>query len=382
MPDSENSFSILDRSLQEAEKKSLLPNMQNLLSVSSLLLQDLPEPSWFVDHYLPERSFVFFAGRPGSYKTFFALRLAYALSLGLPLFDEAVPHSLNPPLPKTKVLFIEEEMQKNLVQHRLKMFTRDGHPPPDDFTLYHNSGFKLSSDKDLQGLAEYARENNIRVIFMDPFSSVGGFENENDNSEVSTTLDNLRRTLVDSDLGVTVVCIHHPSKNDKGDSTGLRGAGDITGKGDHVVQFDRSEVTTQTTLKITKCRLLDMLSVPIQTVEFANITFASLGEKGLEEKEKMTVSVTVSTSRAELEGEKEKNSAHGQIKDDILHYFVKHPTGLYQKDILDGLGLTRTGTFKRAWAELLEANAITKDDERGGKFFVKEKGGEQDKIID
>ena len=294
MADFASELSLLDAAMKTVTVQPKLPNAQNIMSASALLALDLPEPAWHIDHYIPKSSLTFIAGRPKTYKTFLALRMAYALSLGLPLFDSAPMTVPNPALPRTKVLFIEEEMNRNLLQHRLKLFTRVGHAPPADFIMYTSSGFKLSSDKDLKGLADYIKEHEIKIVFLDPFSSVGGFENENDNSEVSKVLDNVRRTLVDSDLGISVVCIHHPSKNDKGALVNLRGAGDIHGKADHIVVLERSEVTPQTQVTIMDSRLVDKTKEPVLMVEFRSFDSASLLDGTMATTKKMDILPTVS----------------------------------------------------------------------------------------
>ncbi len=210
MEDFGSELSLLDAAMEKVKNIPKLPRFQNLINAEAFLSLDLPPPEWFVDWYLPKNALVFFGGAPGSYKTFFSMKMAYALATGTTLFDRLdVPSAINASLPVTKVMFVEEEMHRNLMQHRLKLFRRPGHAPLDNLTMYMNSGFKLSNEKDVRGLAEYIGENQIKVLFLDPFSTVAGMENENDNSEASTILDMVRQVLIDGDLGLTIVCVHH-----------------------------------------------------------------------------------------------------------------------------------------------------------------------------
>jgi hypothetical protein len=239
-------------------------------SVEDFFLEEYPDPGWHVEGLIPKASLVFFAGVPGSYKTFLALACSFAMREGRNLFDRiATPKSMGNKTEPANILFIEEEMNGGIFQIRMKAMIRDGNPVRSNISVSTSSGFKLSKPEDVASLRSLCIERNIKLVFMDPFSSVLGARNESDNSEVSEILDGVRRAIVDDPaVGASVVMIHHPAKNAEGESDSLRGAGDITGKADHIMVFKRDDKLPRTTIRCFKSRLVDKTDEPILEVEF------------------------------------------------------------------------------------------------------------------
>ena len=207
----------------------------NVLTDRELRALDVPKIEWLIPNLMTFPSLMVIAGRPMSYKTAFAQWIARRIAAGLPLFDisdELPLHGLKKDrYPPRKVLFVEEEMSKRQMKQRsntMKTFNEDN--------LYWmiSKGFKFSSEKWIQGLKDFIRENEIDCVFFDPFSSVSGLADESNNSEAAVLMDNIRHTLIQTeDSPCSVVLIHHPAKGEKGDA--IRGAGDILGKMDQAI---------------------------------------------------------------------------------------------------------------------------------------------------
>lgn len=193
---------------------------------------DIPEPKWFFPNIMPKPGMVFIAGRPGTGKTTWAMWMARRIASGLPLFnvcESPMQFGLGESHVPAKVLFIEEEMAHiHLKERGNQMFRYD--ESDKNLVWMINSGMKLKNPDHMKKLAEFVSTNGIEIVFMDPFSSVAGMEDENSNGEASALMDKVRDMFVD-ELGCAIVFIHHPAKDDV-HGVSVRGAGDITGKCD------------------------------------------------------------------------------------------------------------------------------------------------------
>lgn len=218
--------------IDEASREEL-PNY-TLYSHADLLGLDIPPMQWIIGMMIPNPGLIVLSGKPGSYKTFFALWLGLRASTNQPLFaeyeegyfcdEEATRTKKNVP-----TLFIEEENTVQTMKERVYGFR--GTSPNDSQSMFYliDVGFKFKSQAWRDEMQKNIREKGIKLLILDPFSSVMGLENENDNSEVAEVMDIIRKEFVQN--GLSVILIHHPSKGD-GDGKGIRGAGDILGKCD------------------------------------------------------------------------------------------------------------------------------------------------------
>lgn len=211
------------------------------LSWSELDSLVIPPTEWLYTKFLPFPGLMALSGVPGSYKTFFALWLAMRLSLGKRLFDDFLTTSgvgdIPEPIRQVPVLFLEEENTIQLIKERVFGFQRGALPTPNMFFAVE-CGFKVRNPEARDYLLAFIAEHKIKLVVMDPFSSVMGLDNENDNAEVSGVMDILRHEFVKA--GVSVLFIHHPSKSAEGGKN-LRGAGDILGKVDVHVALEVSD---------------------------------------------------------------------------------------------------------------------------------------------
>ena len=339
-----------------AEKEAMLSNpFPKAIELQDFLKLDLPEPSWFYNGLVPQGSLIFFAGAPGSYKTFFAMRMAVALSEGRMIFNSAKDEDmvslehLIPPAP-TNVLLIEEEMNAIQIQDRLKRMALT-QPSSAQFHLHFSSGFKIKES--MGNLKVFCLKNKIKLVIMDPFSSVLGANDENDNAEVSKTLDLLRHEIIDNtEINASVVLIHHPAKSANGGTFSVRGAGDMFGKADHVLKFELKEETSSTKITCIKSRISEVGKIPIITVAF---------KKQITGRFEVELSEVISKM-----DDQRKEDKVGDIIEQLRQTFRSRDNLATQKDILEASGLTRTGSFLRAWKELVDKKEI---------FFLSNKKG-------
>mgnify|MGYP001575012573 CR=1 FL=1 len=242
-----------------------------LIEGCAFLSTEFPPITWLVPHFIPKGALVFFAGEPESYKTFFAFALMTRMDGLQRLFDfvECDMPVFNEVLPSSRVAFIEEEMNPAFTQQRLKKLYGSGGTLPDTFYISHSSGIQLANPEHLKALRAIVVEKKLDVVFLDPFVSVAGVDDESANAEISTMLTAIRKQLIDDPMvNCTVVFIHHPAKNQVGRASSLRGAGEIMGKADIAISFKRSETDPEATITVMKYRLEDRTKIPAFKVQF------------------------------------------------------------------------------------------------------------------
>ncbi len=256
----------LEKEMQLYEKDSQEPAPLTYMLLSHQQLIELPIPptQWISGMLIPNPGLVAISGKPGSYKTFFAIWLGLRVGMGKPLFEERdepfFAEGLGAALMgKVPALFVEEENTKQTMKERALAFHGFGSAPVDDMFYLVDEGFKFKDERWRNELIRIIEEREIKLLIVDPFSSVMGLENENDNAEVSRVMDLIRKEFIKRD--VTVILIHHPSKGD-GDGKSLRGAGDILGKCDvHLSLEVESEMEKIIRVSYQKLRVADRSKV-------------------------------------------------------------------------------------------------------------------------
>jgi archaellum biogenesis ATPase FlaH len=292
-----------------------------------------PKVEWIVNKMIPKGSLVAISGIPGSYKSFFALWLATRTAAGLPLFEigtEDEPYFCEQKTEKTATMFIEEENTAIMTHARYVGFKT---PPSNALYFRIDQNFKVKKPEWLKALMEDVDKYKIGLIIMDPFSSVMGLEDENDNAEVSAVMDLIRKTFLDR--GVTVVFIHHPSKNAEGGAN-LRGAGDILGKCDVHLHLEKDEIDRkQVIVSFRKMRL-------ISDDEVTSFKMRASGDSGLGDMSFRYLGEAVPKA------EEERNALGRQI------LALMTPGESYQKSVLASeVGQShRNKKFISAWQQL------------------------------
>lgn len=242
------------KALKEKTEREAKTEKPSAMTEEELMAMDLPPIEWIINKVIPKGGLVAISGRPGSFKSYFALWLARRIAAGEPIFcddDLDQPFFCEQKTAKTGVLFIEEENSQIMTRERLRGFRV---PSSANLHLRVMQGFKVQDDVWQKNLLEDVKNHNIGVIIMDPFSSVMGLKDENDNAEVSGVMDLLRKEFLEK--GVTIIFLHHPSKGDTG-AAGLRGAGDILGKVDVHLLMERDEIDKRTAkVSFAKMRLI------------------------------------------------------------------------------------------------------------------------------
>lgn len=338
MPDAHDAISRIAEGQAEQE-----PPKYQLLTHQELVDLDIPPMEWIISKLIPNPGLVVISGKPGSFKTFFAQWLGLRVSGGRPLFDLSDQPFLRRPsaMGQIPTLFIEEEMTKQLMKERALNLNVPG---VDGMFYMIDDGFKFKDELWRTEILKVIEEKKIKLLILDPFSSVMGLENENDNAEVAKVMDIIRKEFVK--IGLTVVLIHHPSKGE-GESKNIRGAGDILGKCDVHICLETKEESGQTVIvSIQKNRVADRSIIKSFAMNLAgtdserNQRFEYLGEKKPEVKGHIKV--------------------REELAEEILEA-VNDGEERHQKDIAKLVGQKANNKkFEVVWSKLLQEKRLLK----------------------
>lgn len=215
---------------KHSEKVEPLDLSQKILSVRELL--NLPEQKslFIVDKLIPENGITVLSGHPGSSKTWIELAIATAVANGEPLFGKFETQ-------KGSVLIVDEESGEMEYQRRIKLLKIS-----EDIEIYLASqfGVKLDNDESKKYLLSIIKENDIKLLILDPWISFHSKE-ENSSSEMQKVLGVLTEI---NRLGCSVMFIHHHKKDGiKKSSPGqaLRGSSAFDGRVDSHIAIEKVE---------------------------------------------------------------------------------------------------------------------------------------------
>lgn len=334
---------FIEETLKTLTKQAV--ELADPLSGDILESLDLPDTQWIHSTLLPFPGLVAISGTPGSFKTFFALWMAIRASNGLPLFDGGESVGGIEKLGVVPTLFVEEENTLRMLKYRFMQFPKlDG----THIHFYVDAGFKMKEQAWVDRILQVVDKFSIKLIFLDPFSSVMGLENENDNAEVSKVMDIIRKEFLKREI--TVVLIHHSSKSANG-APSLRGAGDILGKVDvHLAMNIENQTERLIAVKYAKMRLIDSSDLKDFQVKLTGTKgardwrFEYVGEKKPE----------FVTDRDELRGRIESLFEDGKPR--------------ARKAVAEILGESNTGNkFKGVWTWMIETGLLKKN---GNDLFI------------
>jgi RecA-family ATPase len=198
-----------------------------------------PKPSeWLIGGLLPKGNCAIIGGEPKSYKTWFALTCAIALSSGQSVMRKWKPRK------RGKVLLYSPEGQGEGLRRRMySLCSGMGVEPrstlanipsitervlidPDDLECYHRLRATVSKVQP-------------DLLIMDPLVHLHNAE-ENDNVEMQRVLSMIRGIEV-ACPGLTQMIVHHTSKGGDGGGYSLRGASAIYGWLDTLINITKKD---------------------------------------------------------------------------------------------------------------------------------------------
>jgi RecA-family ATPase len=211
---------------------------------------ELPKSKdWIADGFLPRGGVMFLAGASKIGKSFFALGLCRALSLGEAPFE--CPH-LSVPLP-ARVLYVEDEVKERGLQERGKRVFAGVDLDLLDSNLWVLSGvpeIRFDTGDGMGLLRKAVEEVQPNVLMLDPFGRFIGGLDENNNAEMGKVLGRLDKLLKDySKNDMSLILTHHAKKPDMSANSkfdplsphAMRGSSRFFANPDTIVMLDRLE---------------------------------------------------------------------------------------------------------------------------------------------
>jgi AAA domain-containing protein len=191
----------------KANPSEKLTHIADFLQIPDISAMPQEKVKWLVEGLLPRRTATIITALPGTYKTWFALALANAVSEGKEFLGRATE--------RMPVLYLDKDNPVAVISERRDILGLSsvnlrfwGNWLPDAPPL-------IDDDR----LLEIAREHRPLIIF-DFFRRFHNAE-ENSNKEMATVMASLRALVT---AGATVVLLHHAAKSGK---SVYRGSTDI-----------------------------------------------------------------------------------------------------------------------------------------------------------
>lgn len=236
-------------------------------SVCIRTLADIPDPfsltvedvEWLVEGLFPARGITVLAGEAGAGKTWLAMVLARAATIGGDFLGRAVQ--------RMEVLYLDRENPLSLVRSRLEIICGPG--------VLRPWGSWCSEEPPLIGdplLVEFAKQGPLIV-----FDSLIRFHSadENSASEMSRVMGQLRALAT---AGATVVVLHHKAKTE---TSSYRGSSDIVAGADAVFALAKREDLLE--LRTVKNRFAAEVTVAIKP-DFGHAAFVVVDSPSITQK--------------------------------------------------------------------------------------------------
>ena len=317
--------------------------LSGLIHDIKLMEREFNIDPWVVDKLIPRKKITTIFGRGGSYKTYFALSMALAVSRGKPWLDKKTE--------KMTVLYIDEENGLNLIKNRVQQL-KDGLGNREmKANIYYTSmqQFNFNNDKDYKALEEFVEANQPCLIVVDSIMRTVSIS-ENKAEDVSDLFAERLSPLV-SDFDTSLLLLQHSRKstqtNGSNEDDGykqdmLRGSGDW-------INIPRSAILLE------KPRPESMQVVLTHVKSSMGITEKPRRIHIHCESETGAFSLELG---AEIKGKETKES---QAKELIIEFFIDNKNKDTQaKDLISEVvtDTIKTRTVESAIAKLLESGQI------------------------
>jgi AAA domain len=210
------------------------PSIVDRIMFGATALDALPEPTWLVPGWIPERGLASIVAPSGVGKSFFALSLALAVSTGSTW--------LGHPVARRNVLYVAAEGAFGF-RARLKAWSEHFGVAVGDGFRFLPVAANLADPQDVHDIAEWCAASDTRVVICDTWArSIPGVD-EDSSTQVGLIIAECQR-IIESCNGL-VVAVHHTGKNV---SAGARGSSAFRGALDTEITLER---TGGTSLKAT-----------------------------------------------------------------------------------------------------------------------------------
>ncbi len=294
------------------------------------------QPEFFiVNPIIPKEAITAITADSGKGKSLLALIMAYQIAKGEKVFGEYE-------VEKTKVLIIDQEMNKNEIASRFKKITGNTIDDVENIDYIINQDFKIDNPLDFAKLLSLIETNHYGVIMFDTFTEIHSGE-ENDSGQMKKINAELLELI--RETGVSLIYLHHHRKSQRGEKlsqSSSRGSTEIIAKVSSHLLIDSKNVLGENQEKILeitisqeKARSSKRLDCPIKV-------------KIINTEEKIV---------SEFLGEVEENSKKiDEAKEKILEMLKELP-GLKVEEVREKTNIG-VSNIRKALDELVDAKTL------------------------
>jgi len=186
-----------------------------------LLSEPIPEIEYILDGMLPAGAVALLSGREGSLKSWIALEWAHAVAEG--------NHWLGKSTKNVSVLFVDAEMQLNLLRSRVRPLGGSK-----NLHIWHWQSEKFPSSLNHRGFREFSRR--YKLIVIDCLKRFMEGLDENSSQDMAVITKQLREL---TRYGATVLALHHAPKDSA--KHGYRGSTELGAGVDICMNWERIE---------------------------------------------------------------------------------------------------------------------------------------------
>jgi hypothetical protein len=222
--------------MEGAEHLPKTPERKRIELLTDEDLQTRPNPTWLIDHHIPQDGVGILYGEPGAGKSFIALDMALTLAAQAKSWHGEEVKGAD----KGAVLYIAGEgagdFKTRVAAWKKQNFMPDTYIPNDRFRAILDP-LDFRSEEDVKALIEAIREANLpKLCFVVIDTVARATPGADENSSMDMGLFIRACDAVRVLTGAFVLAVHHPNKNG-----GLRGSTALLGAADVVYRFDRKK---------------------------------------------------------------------------------------------------------------------------------------------
>ncbi len=202
-----------------AEDKPIKHSNFTITKCSEMLTKEVEKFPYIIDRIVPEHAITAITADTGKGKSLFALFLAKAVAAGEKLFGEFE-------VKKNKVLFIDQEMDGDLIIGRFKSIITENI----DIDYIYEQFWTINNEEDYEWLKNEIISQKYGLIIFDTLTTIHTLE-ENSADDMKK-LNKLFLRLI-KETGTTIIYLHHHRKQQSGEARNgslSRGSTEITAK--------------------------------------------------------------------------------------------------------------------------------------------------------